>query len=187
MKKWLTSLIAASVMLLALPSSADAAFRLGADLIWMPVATTNVDADLENVSLDAKHNVASFGGSVHFNLGFDIFALGAKINYFNQGIHLPSKDFREDEIDVNAMSRIQFPTTDFALVAEGGVSTTPDQSGWGYNAGLGAEFDVLGWPLVDLHLGMMGQYVNFPTEFNETPTDIETLRGMIFVGGDFSL
>lgn len=187
MKQWLTGFIAACTLLLALPASADAAFRLGADVIWMPAATTNVDADLENVELDAQHNVASFGGSAHFNLGFDILALGAKLNYFNQGIKLPSETLREDQLDINAMTRIQFPTTDFALVGEGGLSTTPDQSGWGYNAGLGAEFDVLGWPLVDLHLGMMGQYVNFPTEYNDTPTDIETFRGMIFMGMDFSL
>jgi hypothetical protein len=187
MKKLLTSIFVACTLLLALPSNADAAFRLGADVIWMPLATTNVDADVENVQLDATHNLASFGGSVHFNLGFDIFALGAKINYFNQGIELTDDNLREDEIDINAMSRIQFPTTDFAMVAEGGISTTPDQSGWGYNAGLAAEFDVLGWPLVDLNLGMMGQYVNFPTEYNETPTDIETFRGMIYIGGDFSL
>jgi hypothetical protein len=187
MKKWLTGLLTACTLLLALPASADAAFRLGADVIWMPAATTNVDADLENVELDSTHNVASYGASAHFNLGFDIFALGAKINYFSQGIKLPSQSIREDEIDVNAMSRIQFPTTDFAVVAEAGLSTTPDQSGWGFNAGAAAEYDVLGMPLFDLHLGMMGQYVNFPTEYNDSPTDIETLRGMIYLGADFSL
>ena len=188
---WMLGLIAIAGITFASPTKADAAFRLGADAIWMPMAFQNVDGEGET-SLDSEHELGSFGGAVHGNLGFDIFSLGLKVNYFNSGIQFDQGDGRFEEVDVNLMARIGIPTVDLAFFVEGGPTTDPGFDTFGYNVGGGAEYDLLGLPVVGLNLGVMGQYVNvsdvdFGISGIEETANISEGRLMVFLGVDFSI
>ncbi|MFP4597671.1 MAG: hypothetical protein ACOC9J_02370 [Persicimonas sp.] len=188
---WMLGLIAIAGITFASPTKADAAFRLGADAIWVPMAFQDVDSEGE-ATLDSDHELASFGGAVHGNLGFDIFSVGLKINYFNTGIEFDEGDARFEELDINLMGRIGIPTTDIAFFAEAGPTTSPDFDYFGYNVGGGVEYDILGLPLIDLNLGAMGQYVNvsdvdFDISGIEENANLSEGRIMIFLGADFSI
>jgi hypothetical protein len=190
------ALIVAGFVTLASPQKADAAFRIGADAIWMPLAFQNIEDD--NTELDSDHDLASFGGSAHANLGFDIFSVGLKLNYFNKGVDfdetldLDGDGDRFEQLDVNLVGRIGIPTTDVALFAEGGLTTSPDFDFAGYNVGGGLEYALFGVPLVDFNLGAMGQYVNvsevdFSIAGLEKTTSLSEGRFMLYLGVDFSL
>jgi hypothetical protein len=190
------ALLVAGFVTLASPQKADAAFRLGADAIWMPVAFQNIEDD--DSELDSSHELASFGASAHGNLGFDIFSVGLKLNYFNKAINfnktldLDGGDDRFQQLDVNLMGRIGIPTTDAAVFAEGGLTTSPDFDFAGYNVGGGLEYALFGVPLVDFNAGLMGQYVNVSqVDFSfagiEKTTSLSEGRLMLYLGVDFSL
>lgn len=182
-------LVAMAGVTLAAPSDADAALRFGGDLIWMPVAVQDVETD--QASLDSSHDLQSFGLSAHGNLGLDVFSLGLKVNYFNQAIDFDTEsDDRFQEVDVNLMARVGIPTTEMALIGEGGLTTNPGFDFAGYNVGAAFEYDLLGLPLFDLNLGIMGQYVKvqeIDLTFDGEAADFSTGRGMLYIGGDFSL
>jgi hypothetical protein len=156
----------------------------------MPLSFQNIEGD--NAELDSDHDLASFGGSVHGNMGFDIFSLGLKLNYFNKAIDFEGGGDRFEELDINLMGRIGIPTTDIALFAEVGPTTSPDFDFFGYNVGGGVEYDLLGLPLIDLNLGVMGQYVNvsdvdFTINGVEESANLNEGRVMLFLGVDFSI
>ncbi len=187
---WMIALLTAGFVMTAAPNNADAALRLGADGLWMPLAFQNVKDG--NATLDSDHKLASFGVSGHGLMGFDIFALGLKVNYFNQAIAFAKSDSRFEELDINLMGRIGIPTTDIALFAEVGPTTSPGFDYFGYNAGAGVSYDLLGLPLLDLNLGLMGQYVNvsdvkFSIDGVDTSTNLNEGRAMLFLGVDFSI
>ena len=188
---WMFALVAAGLVMTAAPTDADAAFRIGADGLWMPLTFQNIEQD--DATLDTDHDLASFGVSAHGNMGFDIFSLGLKINYFNQAIDFEGEEnVRYEELDINLMGRLGIPATDFALFAELGPTTSPDFDFFGYNVGGGFEYDILGLPLFDLNLGAMGQYVNvsdvdFSIEGVEETANLNEGRVMFFIGADFSI
>lgn len=184
MKKCVAGLFAAVLLVMMLPSKADAAVRLGADVIWMPVASSSVSGG--NVEVDSNHKLASFGAAAHGGLGFDIFSVNLKLNYFNQGLDIAAdNDVRKDQLDINAMLRFGIPTVGLGIFGEAGGSMSLDYDGFGYNAGVGVEYAVVSPPMLDLNVGMMGQYVNVPQSINDNSTDLESFRGMLFVGVDF--
>ena len=172
---------------LAAPSEADAFVRLGADGIWVPVAGTQVSQG--DAKLDSSHELASFGGSIHGNLGFDAFSAGLKLNYFSEGMELEAdgEKVRRNEVDINAMMRFGIPTTKLGLFAEGGASMSTKFDGVGYNIGVGAEYTLVSAAILDFNAGLSGQYVNLPAEINGISTDNKTVRGLIFLGVDFGL
>lgn len=192
---WMVALLAAGFVLTSAPKDADAAIRLGADALWMPVASQNIEDDATEVELDSDHELGSFGVSAHGNLGFDIFSVGLKLNYFNQSVSFADGDDRFEELDVNLMGRIGIPTVDLAVFAEGGLTTKPDLSFdyVGYNVGGGLEYALIGIPLLDLNLGLMGQYVNVSdVDFTlrdgvEETANLSEARGMVYLGIDFSI
>ena len=188
---WFVALLAAGFVLTSAPKEADAAFRLGADALWMPVAFQNIEDS--NAELDSDHELASFGASAHANLGFDIFSIGLKLNYFNQAVAFAGTDDRFEELDINLMARIGIPTVDLALFAEGGLATNPSFDYFGYNIGAGIEYALISLPLLDFNLGVMGQYVNVSdVEFTIQDGVHETAnltegRGLVYLGVDFGL
>lgn len=187
---FLIALLTAGFVMTAAPTKADAALRLGADGLWMPLAFQNIKDG--NTTQDSNHKLASFGVSGHGLMGFDIFALGLKVNYFNQAIAFSNSDSRFQELDVNLMGRVGIPTTDLAFFAEVGPTTNPGFDYVGYNAGGGLSYDLLGMPLLDLNLGVMGQYVNvsdvkFSIDGIDTSTNLNEGRVMLFLGMDFSI
>ncbi|QDG51964.1 hypothetical protein FIV42_14815 [Persicimonas caeni] len=189
---WMVALLAAGFVLTAAPKDADAALRLGADGLWMPLAFQNIETEEANAELDSDHDLASFGVSAHGNLGFDIFAIGLKLNYFNQAISFADGDDRFEELDINLMARVGIPTTDIAFFAEAGPTTSPGFDYFGYNVGGGVEYDLIGLPLIDLNLGAMGQYVNvsdvdFSINGVEETASVNEGRVMLFLGVDFSI
>jgi hypothetical protein len=188
------ALLTVAFVMTAAPRNADAALRLGVDGLWMPLAFQNIEDD--KAELDSDHELASFGVAAHANLGFDIFSLGLKVNYFSQSITFPgtvlSGESRFKELDINLMGRIGIPATDVAIFAEAGPTTNPGFDYFGYNFGAGIEYDLLGLPLLDLNVGAMGQYVNVSdVEFSfgglEKKANVSEGRLMLFVGADFSI
>lgn len=169
----------------ATPRPAQAAFRLGVDGIWVPVSAERVESG--DTKLDSSHKVASFGGAVHGNIGFDIFSIGLKLNYFNEGLELENEGVRRNQVDINAMGRVGIPATKFGIFAEAGGSLSTDFNGLGYNAGIGAEYSIVKTPLVSLNFGSEGQYVNLPADINGTKTDNKSFRLLVFLGADFGL
>ncbi len=192
---WMIALIAAGFVTFSAPQDADAAFRLGADGLWMPVAFQNIEGDATDAELDSDHELGSFGVSAHGNLGFDIFSVGLKLNYFNQSVAFENADDRFEELDINLMGRIGIPTVDLAVFAEGGVTTKPDFSFdyVGYNVGAGLEYALISLPFIDLNAGLMGQYVNVSDvdftimEGVEETANLSEARGMVYLGVDFSI
>lgn len=187
---WMIALLVAGFVTVASPQKADAALRIGADALWMPLAFQNIEGD--DTELDSDHELGSFGFSGHGNMGFDIFSLGLKINYFNQAISFAEGEDRFQELDINGMARVGIPTTDVAFFAEGGLTTSPDFDYFGYNVGGGVEYDLLGLPLIDLNVGAMGQYVNvsdvdFSINGVEETANLNEGRVMLFLGADFSI
>ncbi len=184
---WLLVMAGCGLVMTAAPSDADAAFRLGGDVIWVPVAANSVQVG--NTEFDSQHQIDSYGGAIHGNIGFDIFSLGLKLNYFNEGVELASTTERREEVDINAMGRLGVPATSLGIFGEAGVSFNPDSDsdGVGYNAGLGAEYSIFSMAVVDFNLGVEGQYVNISESIGNQSATNESFRLMTFVGADFGL
>ncbi len=178
-----------ALAMVAAPTNADAAFRLGVDGIWVPVSADNVESDSQSTELDSSHKLDSFGGAVHANIGFDIFSIGLKGNYFNEGMEVDSTGVRREEVDINAMARIGVPGVSLGVFGEAGLSINPDPAadGIGYNAGLATEYTIVSPAIIDLNVGLEGQYVNLPTSLHGNATTDKSVRFMTFVGVDFGL
>lgn len=188
---WMVGLFAVGFVMMGAPKNADAALRLGVDGLWVPLAFQTFEE--KDAELDSNHEMASFGGSAHAAMGFDILAVGLKVNYFNQAVSFTGgEDSRLEELDINLYGRVGIPTSDLAVFAELGLSTNPGFDYAGYNAGAGLTYDLLGLPLLDFNLGAMGQYVNvsetdLSISGNEAGPSLSQGRVMLFLGVDFSI
>ena len=184
---WMVALLAASTVLLT-ASDASAAFRLGIDGMWVPVAAPTVEGD--GFSTDPDHDMASFGAAGHALIGFDLFSTGLKLNYFSSGFQAEGADTqRQNELDINAMARIQIPTTQLAFWAEGGLATTTDFETFGYNVAGAVEYAIFHTMLLDLNLGVMAQYYRLPEIDVGSVEQVELteVRGIAFIGFDFGI
>lgn len=182
----LTMLVAGAFTLVSFPDEADAAIKLGADAIWVPVAADTVKRG--GTTLDSSHELTSFGGAAHLNFGFDIFALGLKVNYFNEGLKVEdSGTNRRDEVDINGLFRVGVPATKLAFFGEAGPSISTKFDGLGYNAGVGAEYTLFSVAIADFNLGVEGQYVTLPFVTSGESRTKRSGRLNVFFGADFGL
>ncbi|MFB6262103.1 MAG: outer membrane beta-barrel protein [Bradymonadaceae bacterium] len=182
----LAAALTAFVLLVAGPSSADAALRLGVDGIWIPAASTHVEA--RDANLDTDHGFGSFGAAAHGYLGPEIFSAGLKLNYFNEGMQVSgAANERRNEFDVNAAVRVGIPKIGLAFYGEAGPSFSTDYDGFGWNAGIGGEYMFNLGPSFQLGPGIEGQYVKLPALINGSSTDHEIGRLMVTLNFDFSV
>lgn len=168
--------------LLASSADAQAATRFGVQGQWFPaVINTN-----EGTYDDAEREVLSLGVGAFGLFGADLFSLGFKVNYTMMDLEADVLDY--SHVDANAMVRVGLPASPMALWGEVGPSFAMDYDGVGYNVGAGLLVDVLAMPMVELNLGLGGQYVSLPLEktgFKELKT--EELRLMVVLGFGISL
>ncbi|RDV38230.1 hypothetical protein DV096_10480 [Bradymonadaceae bacterium TMQ3] len=181
---WLATVVTTAVLVGSV-TDAQAVVRAGVDVRWMPVALE--DTKLEEVELGgSQRQLESLGAGARLMLGFDAFAIGAKVNIARHTFADP--DLSYTQVDTNLQARFILPSTRLALYVEAGPSIALDLASTGYNAGIGAEVDVLGWPLVDLNLGIGAQYARVPVNAGPGLERInEGLRAIVYVGFDFSM
>lgn len=168
----------------ALPGQAEALLRLGVDARWAAVGIESFHEEGEKVV--GQRQLESLGVGARVMLGFEQFSIGPKVNFTRHTFMPDSLSY--SQVDLNAHLRVGVPTARLALVAEAGPSVSLNIGGVGYNAVLGVEVDVLGWPLVDLNLGVALEYVNLPIGIG--PREVrrhEGVRAMVVVGFDFTL
>ena len=178
-------LLATIAMAVVMPSKADAFFRVGAEVRWVPLGVESMDQEGETFE-DTQRELEGIGLGIRALLGFEYLSLGAKAN-------LTHHSFRNDglnytQFDVNAHLRSGMPLTRIAFFLEAGPSLALDIGEVGYNGAVGAEVDVLGWPLLDVNLGLALQYAHVP--IGAGPSEIrinEGFRGMVILGVDVSL
>lgn len=170
------------LMALGAPSSSEAAMRLGANL-QVPALTVDVG---EGTLADASPNWPSLGGNVYGLMGLDIFAFGLKVNLTRLAYEDAGLDHTQS--DLNAMLRVGLPATDLAFWAESGLSFAAPFDGVGYNYGVGAMYDVLGLPLLDLNVGAGLQYVTTPVGSDAYGSlKADYWRALLTLGVDFSI
>lgn len=173
-----------ALMAIATPSKAEAFFRLGAEMRWVPLAVESMEQEGE--TLDAQRQVESTGVGLRALLGFKYLSLGAKASLTHHAFD--DNDLNYTQLDVNAHLRSGMPLTRVAFFLEAGPSLALDIGEVGYNASVGAEVDILGWPLVDMNLGLAAQYAHVPIGAGPNELRInDGLRGMVILGVDFSL
>lgn len=176
--------MASAVMSVAVPSQADAFFRIGAEARWAPVALESMTQDGETI--ETRRNLESGGVGVRALFGLKYLSLGPKVNFARHSFEDSSLSY--SQIDLNAHVRTNLPFLRLAWFAEGGPSMSLNIGEVGYNASTGVEVDVTGWPLIDVNLGVVAQYASVP--IGAGPGEIrldEGLRGMLVVGADFTL
>ena len=173
-----------AMVLVALPSTADAFLRLGVDARWQPLALESMTEGGESLSTSRQMESATVGARLL--LGFDQFSFGPKVNF---GRHTYANDeLSYSQLDLNLHARVRMPSARFAFYTEGGPAVSLDVGGVGYTVALGMEVDLLGWPVVDLNLGVGLQYVNLPIGTGPSQVRVNHgLRGMLVVGFDFML
>lgn len=181
---WLAAMVTAAV-LVGTAGDAQAVVRAGVDVRWLPVAIE--ETKLEEVELGgSQRQLESLGAGARLMLGFDAFAIGAKVNFARHTFADPELSYTQ--VDANLHARFMIPTTRLAIYAEAGPSIALDLASTGYNAGIGAEVDVLGWPVLDLNLGIGAQYARVPVNAGPGEERInEGLRAIVYVGFDFSI
>ncbi len=176
------ALAAVMVMLWAPP--ADALLRLGGDLRWIPLGVETMEEGGE--SFRPGRQLESMGLGVRALIGIEQFGIGLKINFAHHAFQDPDHSY--SHLDLNAHLRMKVPDTRVAIFAEAGPVMALDIGGVGYNGAFGAEFDLLGWPLVDLNLGLAAQYASVPVGAGPSQVRMnQGVRAMVFVGVDFSL
>ena len=165
--------------------SAEALIRLGGDVRWIPVAVETMQEEGEEGYRPGRQ-LESIGLGGRFLLGFEQFGIGLKANFSHHAFADPSLSY--SQVDLNAHLRMMIPETRLALFAEAGPVVALNIGGIGYNGTFGLEVDVLGWPLVDLNLGLAAQYARVPVGAGPSRVrDHEGIRAMVYVGLDFSL
>lgn len=175
---------AALVATVALPSSAQAFFRVGGDVRWVPVAEEVMSE--EGDQYDPVRQLPSMGVSGRAIFGFTYFSVGARAALTRHSFADSELDFTQ--IDLNAQVRSAMPWTRVRFYLEGGPSMSLDLSEVGWNGGTGVEVDLLGWPLLDLNLGIGAQYAHVFIGTGATESRINSgLRGMVTLGADFTL
>lgn len=179
----LVTLMTAAMAIVA-PPKAEALFRLGVEARWAPLSDETMTDDGEQFAVD--RHPGSTGLGVRGLLGFDYFAIGGKLNFTHHIFESGTPNYTQ--IDVNGHARWLIPRTRLAAFAEGGASMSLSIGGVGFNVGTGLEVDVLGWPHVDMNLGLAAQYVDLPVGIGPgISSDNEGFRGLITLGFDFSL
>lgn len=180
---WMVGLVVLFSGVLWSPS-ADALIRLGGDVRWIPVAVETMEEDGETYR--PFRQLESIGLGARFLLGFEQLGVGLKVNFSHHAFANPALSY--SHLDINAHLRVMLPETRLALFAEAGPVMALNIGGIGYNGTFGLEVDVLGWPLVDLNLGLAAQYARVPVGAGPSRVrDHEGIRAMVFVGVDFSL
>ncbi len=176
--------LTALAMTFAMPSDAEAFFRVGGDLRWVPVAEEVMSE--EGDQFKPHRQMHSFGLSGRALFGFEYFSVGSRVALT---LHTFSdSDLNFTQIDLNAHLRSAMPFTRVRFFLEAGPSVSLDISEVGFNAGTGVEVDLLGWPLLDLNLGLGAQYSHVFIGTGPNQSRINNgLRGMVTVGADFSL
>ncbi len=172
------------VMSLAVPSEADALLRIGADARWAPVAVESMEQEGEE--LDARRNIDSGGVGVRALVGFEALSLGGRVNFSRHVFE--DNDLSFSQLDANAHIRSMVPWTRVNFFGEAGPSIALDIGEVGFNAAAGVEVDLLGWPLVDLNLGLSAQYAYVPIGAGpDTIRDHHSLRAMVSLGADIAI
>lgn len=176
----LVTLVASAVM----PAQADAFFRIGAEARWIPVAAESMEEDGE--ALQANRSPASTGVGVRALFGFTYFSVGAKANVARHVYD--DRELSYTQVDVNAHVRSGMPLTRLRFFGEVGPTLALNIGEVGYNATIGAEVDILGWPLVDMNLGIAGQYAHVPIGAGpDMIRENNGFRAMALLGVDFAL
>lgn len=178
--KLMAMVVVATGMISALaPANAEAFIKAGADARWVPVAAETMQEDGEQI--DATRRLESTGVGLRVLFDPPLLGIGAKTNFTRHVFAEDDLDF--SQIDFNAHLRVDVPTTDLAFFGEAGPALSLDIGGFGYNATVGAEYDVLGLPILDVNLGVAAQYARVPIGQDR---DHESLRAMAIVGVDIS-
>ena len=174
-----------AMLITVLPASADAILRVGVDARWVPIALETMKEE-GGASLEKERQLESLGIGARVLFGLERFALGPKVNFARHTFSDP--DLSYSQVDINLHARLRTPTARFAFFTEAGPAVALNIGGVGYNAVLGMEVDILGWPLVDMNLGLAAQYANIP--IGAGPSEVRRnhgVRGMVLVGFDFKL
>lgn len=172
------------VMSVAVPSQADAFFRIGADARWVPVGVESMEEGGQ--TLDTYRGIESGGVGVRALIGFEAFSVGGRVNFTRHVFENNELSF--SQLDANAHIRSTVPWTRVNFYGEAGPSIALDIGDVGFNAAAGVEVDLLGWPLVDLNLGLAAQYAYVP--IGAGPGEIRehnSLRGMVTLGVDIAV
>jgi hypothetical protein len=191
MEVWMEASKRAGVAVLALgmvlgvfSSTAEALIRVGGDVRWIPVAVETMDEGDE--PFRPHRQLESVGVGVRALIGAEQFGIGLKVNFARHTFQLAEHSY--SQLDLNAHVRMMVPETRLALFTEAGPAIALDIGGVGYNAAFGLEVDLLGWPLVDLNLGLAAQYASVPVGAGPSTVRAHNgIRAMVFVGLDFSL
>jgi hypothetical protein len=181
---WMIALFTAAAITVGAPSQADAAFRLGADLKWLPYSVESVT--LDGADVDASRALDSLGVGARFLLGFNILSVGLKANVLSHSFEDSDQNFTE--LNINATARVGVPLIGLGVFAEVGPAVSLDYGGFGYNAVLGVEYDLLSLiPLIDLNIGLAGQYAVVPVGIDGGGSrDHDSMRFFAFVGVDIA-
>lgn len=173
----------AMMTMVAVPS-ADALLRLGGDVRWVPLAVETMKED--GLAQEADRQLESFGVGLRVMVGFEPLSIGVKSNLARHTF--ADENLSYTQLDLNAHIRSRLPTARLAVYAEAGPSISLDIGDIGFNGVAGIEVDVLGWPLIDLNLGLAAQYAYIPIGIGPGERRISSgIRGMVVVGIDFRI
>ncbi len=179
------TLVSATMAVMA-PASADAFFRAGAELRWVPLSHGTMTESETDASFEPDRGLGSTGIGVRALFAMGPIGLGAKFNLTRHVFDNDQLDY--NQFDANAQLRVGLPMTGFAGYVELGPAVSLDLAGLGYNAGAGLEFELVDLPLLDTHLGLGAQYVSLPIDVGPNTTyQHEDLRAIIFLGVDLAL
>lgn len=184
LSNWFLALVAVGVLLI--PGRADAFLRVGVDARWIPLSMESSDFEQSPMRIDSGRQLNSLGFGARVLLGFDYFSIGPKVNFARHEFTDPELSF--SQVDANGHLRMRIPAARLAVFVEGGPAISLAMGGVGYNGVLGVEVDALGWPLVDVNLGLALQYASVPVGSGPSTSRLtEGFRGMVVVGFDFTL
>ena len=169
---------------IAAPSQADGFIRIGAEARWVPVSAESMQQNEQDLA--PRRTLDSSGVGVRGLVGFKYLSLGGKMN-LTRNVY-DDDELTYSQLDLNAHIRSGMPLTRLRFFGEAGPTVAFDIGEVGYNVALGAEVDVLGWPLVDMNLGIAAQYVHVPIGAGADSLRVNNgLRAMATLGVDFSL
>ena len=166
------------------PTTAHSLVRLGVEARWVPLAEETMTEGGEEFTPQRQRE--SVGIGLRGLVGFNYFAVGMKTNFTHHVFS--SADFNYTQFDANAHFRSLIPKTRLAVFAEAGPTISLNIGSVGYNGGVGMEVDALGWPHVELNLGIAVQYAQVPIGIGPSEIrDHSGFRGIVTLGLDFSL
>ncbi|MBA2661653.1 MAG: hypothetical protein H0U74_05120 [Bradymonadaceae bacterium] len=184
MKKYLVALCLSAIAITSAPTSADAALRLGVDARLIPLGDDSMSVG--PFSSNAERQWDSLGFGARGMLGFDVFAVGLKLNFAAHSYS--NSDLNYSELGINAAARVGLPLVGLAIFAEGGPAFAFDYGGVGFTVGGGLEYDISPIPLISLNVGIGGQFASVPVQITgDFNREVEGMRFFAFLGADFSL